>query len=88
MSNIKYVGMDVHKAITVIVVLDERGQFVSRAQVKTKAEPLGDFFRGLTGLLDGADFEADGAHAGVAASAIALTNRGQVVLKRVLGPGI
>jgi transposase len=49
MSNIKYVGLDVHKAITVIVVLDERGQFESRAQVKTKAEPLGDFFRGLSG---------------------------------------
>ncbi len=52
MSNIKYVGMDVHKAITVIVVLDERGQFESRFQVKTKAEPLGDFFRGLSGKVE------------------------------------
>ena len=27
MSNIKYVGMDVHKSITVIAVLNELGQF-------------------------------------------------------------
>lgn len=52
MNNIKYVGMDVHKAITVIVVLDERGQFESRAHVKTKAEALSDFFRGLSGKVE------------------------------------
>lgn len=52
MNNIKYVGMDVHKAITVIVVLDERGQFESRSQIKTKAEPLSDFFRGLSGKVE------------------------------------
>jgi transposase len=52
MNNIKYVGMDVHKAITVIVVLDERGQFESRAHVKTKAESLSDFFRGLSGKVE------------------------------------
>ena len=43
MSNIKYVGMDVHKSITVIVVLDAIGQVESRSQVKTKAENLCDF---------------------------------------------
>jgi transposase len=49
MNNIKYVGMDVHKAITVIVVLNALGQMESHSKVKTKAENLCDFFRGLSG---------------------------------------
>src|SRR4029453_1279612 len=49
MSNLKYVGMDVHKAITVIVVLNALGQIESRSQVKTKAATICDFFRGLSG---------------------------------------
>jgi transposase len=52
MSNIKYVGMDVHKAITVIVVLNAAGQVESRTQVKTKAENICDFFRGLSGRVE------------------------------------
>jgi len=52
MSNIKYVGMDVHKSITVIAVLNALGQFESRSQVKTKAENLCDFFRGLSGKVE------------------------------------
>jgi len=52
MSNIKYVGMDVHKSITVIVVLDAIGQVESRSQVKTKAENLCDFFRGMSGKVE------------------------------------
>jgi hypothetical protein len=35
MNNIKYVGMDVHKSITVIVVLNELGQLEGRSQIKT-----------------------------------------------------
>ena len=38
MDNIKYVGMDVHKTITVIAVLNARGQMESHSKVKTKAE--------------------------------------------------
>lgn len=49
MNIIKYIGMDVHKIVTVIVVLDEQGQVVSETKVKTKAEPICDFFRGLSG---------------------------------------
>lgn len=60
MSNIKYVGMDVHKAITVIVVLNAAGQVESRSQVKTKAENICDFFRGLSGKVE-AIFE-EGTH--------------------------
>src|SRR5262245_28949009 len=52
MSTVKYVAMDVHKAITVIVVLNALGQIESRAQVKTKAESLSDFFRGLSGKVE------------------------------------
>jgi len=49
MTSAKYVGMDVHKDITVIVVLSEAGHVESRTQVKTKAENFRDFFRGLSG---------------------------------------
>lgn len=52
MVNIKYVGMDVHKAITVIVIINATGQVESRSQVKTKAENLSDFFRGLSGRVE------------------------------------
>ena len=52
MNNLKYVGMDVHKAITVIVVLNVLGQVESRTQVKTKADNLRDFFRGLSGKVE------------------------------------
>ncbi len=44
MENIKYVGMDIHKTITVIAVLNVRGQMESHSKVKTKAENLCDFF--------------------------------------------
>jgi hypothetical protein len=36
MSNIKYVGMDVHISITVIVVLDAIAQVESLSQLKRK----------------------------------------------------
>jgi hypothetical protein len=52
MNNIKYVGMDVHKSITVIVVLNELGQFESRSQIKTKGENICDFFRGISGKVE------------------------------------
>jgi hypothetical protein len=60
MNNIKYVGMDVHKSITVIVVLNELGQFESRSQIKTKGENICDFFRGISGEVE-VVFE-EGAH--------------------------
>lgn len=52
MNNVKYVGMDVHKAITVIAVLNADGQMESRMQVKTKTENFRDFFRGLSGRVE------------------------------------
>ena len=52
MSNVKYVGMDVHKKITVIVVLNALGHMESHSKVKTKAENICDFFRGLSGKVE------------------------------------
>jgi hypothetical protein len=52
MNNIKYVSMDVHKSITVIVALNELGQFESRSQIKTKGENICDFFRGISGKVE------------------------------------
>jgi transposase len=51
MNTIKYVGLDVHKAVTVIAVLNERGQVESQTQIKTKADNFRDFFRGLSGTV-------------------------------------
>src|SRR5262245_17282328 len=59
-NNIKYVGMDTHKSITVLAVLNELGQFESRSQVKTKAENIRNFFRGISGKVE-VVFE-EGAH--------------------------
>jgi transposase len=50
MKNIKYVGLDVHKAITVIAVLNQDGQVECLAKIKTKADNFRDYFRGMTGL--------------------------------------
>jgi transposase len=49
MSANKYVGLDVHKATTVIAVLDARGELVQEAAVPTKTEALREFFSGLKG---------------------------------------
>jgi hypothetical protein len=40
MSGIKYVGMDVHQATTVVAVLNGHGKLVQRSVVETKAETL------------------------------------------------
>src|SRR5262245_7201786 len=53
MNNIKYVGMDVHKSIIMIMVLNAAGQIESRTKVKTKAENMCDFFRGPSGRVEG-----------------------------------
>jgi transposase len=51
MSGIKYVGMDVHQATTVVAVLNGQGKLVQRSIVETKAETLRDFVRGLSGTI-------------------------------------
>ena len=50
-NTIKYIGLDVHKVITVIVVLNACGQVESRTQIKTNAINFQDFFRGQSGTV-------------------------------------
>jgi len=51
MNNIKYVGMDVHKRVIVIAVINEQGQVESLTKIKTKAENFRDYFSGLSGTV-------------------------------------
>ena len=43
----KYIGMDVHKAMTVIVVLDDAGKVSAEAIIETKGSTILDFFKRL-----------------------------------------
>lgn len=45
----KYVGMDVHRASTTVVVLDERGKCVMESVIETKAEAIRDLLKGMSG---------------------------------------
>ena len=49
MNTIKYIGLEVHKLITVIAVLNEKGKQIMMTRIKTDAENFRDFFRGLSG---------------------------------------
>ncbi|HEV7377924.1 MAG TPA: hypothetical protein VGN95_24800 [Pyrinomonadaceae bacterium] len=49
MQKILYVGMDVHQACIVIVVLKAEGKIISEAIIETKTETVRDFIRGLRG---------------------------------------
>ena len=49
MTEIYYVGMDVHKAITVIVVIDSTGKEVRRFLVETKSSVLVDTIKSIRG---------------------------------------
>jgi len=51
MNPIKYIGMDVHMAMTVIAVMNSKGKVVAEAIIETKAETIKDFFRGQRGTL-------------------------------------
>jgi hypothetical protein len=42
-------NMDVHKSVTVIVVINEQGRVESLTKIKTKVENFRDYFRGLSG---------------------------------------
>lgn len=48
-DNIYYVGMDVHKAITVITVLNYSGQEIMRTVVQTKSDTILAFVKALNG---------------------------------------
>ena len=50
-SNVKYVGLDVHKEAIVVAVRDGAGKLVMESIVETKASTLLDFLHGLRGEL-------------------------------------
>jgi transposase len=51
MNLLKYIGMDVHKATTVIAVVNVAGKVVQEAIIETKAEAILDFIKGQRGTL-------------------------------------
>src|ERR1700731_3799643 len=50
-SNVKYIGLDVHKEAIAIAVLNGAGKLVMESIVETKASTLLDFLHGLRGGL-------------------------------------
>src|SRR5258708_4417721 len=50
-SNVKYIGLDVHKEAIAIAVLNGAGKLVMESIVETKASTLLDFLQGLRGEL-------------------------------------
>jgi transposase len=51
MNKTKYIGMDVHKAMTVIAVLDSVGKVIAEAIIETKGSTILDFFKSQRGTL-------------------------------------
>ncbi len=51
MKQIKYIGMDVHKATTVIAVLDSAGRVLAEAIIETKGAAIVDFLKSQRGTL-------------------------------------
>ena len=51
MNNLKYIGMDVHRDSTTVVVLDAQGKELMEVTLRTEATILVDFICGLRGTL-------------------------------------
>ena len=51
MNQLKYIGMDVHKAMTVISVLNSEGKELAQAIIETKSTTIIDFIQGQRGTL-------------------------------------
>jgi len=49
MNHLNYIGMDVHKATTVIAVVDAAGEVLQETIIQTKAEAILDFIKGQRG---------------------------------------
>jgi hypothetical protein len=50
-SNVKYIGLDVHKEAIAIAVLNGAGKLVMESIVETRASTMLDFLHGLSGEL-------------------------------------
>jgi transposase len=51
MSNIKYIGIDVHQATSVFAVRDQKGRLVGEAVLETKPAAIIDFLKGQRGTI-------------------------------------
>ena len=51
MNQLKYIGMDVHMAMTVIFVLNQTGKLVAKTIIETGAETILDFLKSQRGTL-------------------------------------
>jgi len=51
MKPVKYVGMDVHKAMTVIAVIDSTGKILAEAIIETKGSTILEFLKSQRGTL-------------------------------------
>lgn len=51
MNLLKYIGMDVHMAMTAIAVADNKGNVISQSLVQTQASPILDFIKAQRGTL-------------------------------------
>ncbi len=51
MKLLKYIGMDVHKAMTVIAVLDSAGKVLTEGIIQTKGSTILDFLKSQRGIL-------------------------------------
>jgi hypothetical protein len=49
--SVKYIGLDVHQAATVVAVLDDHGKLLMECVLATKASTLLEFLHGLRGEL-------------------------------------
>jgi hypothetical protein len=50
-EEIKYAGIDLHQSTCLIEIQDQRGHALSQSVVKTEAETLRSFFRGVGGTI-------------------------------------
>jgi hypothetical protein len=50
-TNVKYIGLDVHKDTISIAVLNSSGKLVIECVIETKASTILQFFEGLSGSL-------------------------------------
>jgi hypothetical protein len=51
MNLIKYIGMDVHMAMTVIAVLNSKGKLIAESIIETKALDILDFIKSQRGVI-------------------------------------
>lgn len=52
MTNVKYIGIDVHQATSVFVVMNRDGRVLAESVIQTRAEDIIDFLKGQRGTVE------------------------------------